>query len=141
MSQEDVFEVINAVSREYKIDATRIFLMGHSLGGFGTWLVASSNPERFAAIAALSGGPPAQGDALAGLLEKLKGLPAMIIHGEQDGIAPVQLSRTMAAAAQKAGLKVTYVEVPDGDHTSVVASTFPAVMDFFEKNAKSPAIK
>jgi predicted peptidase len=141
VSQEDVFEVINAVSREYKIDATRLFLMGHSLGGFGTWLVASSNPERFAAIAALSGGPPAQGDALAGLLEKLKGLPAMIIHGAQDGIAPVQLSRTMAAAAQKAGLKVTYVEVPDGDHTSVVASTFPAVMDFFEKNAKSPAIK
>src|SRR2546430_16147805 len=32
-SQEDVFEVINVVSREYKIDATRICLMGHSLGG------------------------------------------------------------------------------------------------------------
>ena len=140
-SQEDVFEVINAVSREYKIAATRIYLMGHSLGGFGTWLVASSNPERFAAIAALSGGPPVQGDALAGLLEKMKGLPAMIIHGAQDGIAPVQLSRAMVAAAQKAGLKVTYLEVPDGDHTSVVASTFPAVMDFFDKNVSSPGAK
>lgn len=138
LSQEDVFEVINAVSRDYKIDASRIYLTGHSLGGFGIWVVASSNPEKFAAIAAVSGGPPAQGDALTGLLEKLKGIPALLIHGAQDGIAPVQLSRSMTAAAQKAGLKVTYVEVPDGNHTSVVASTFPAVMDFFDKNAKSP---
>ncbi|MEK6324659.1 MAG: prolyl oligopeptidase family serine peptidase [Acidobacteriota bacterium] len=141
VSQDDVFEVIAAVSRDYKIDASRIYLTGHSLGGFGTWLVASSNPERFAAIAAVSGGPPAQGDALTGLLEKLKGLPALVIHGAQDGIAPVQLSRGMAAAAQKAGLKVSYVEVPDGDHTGVVASTFPAVMDFFDKNVKSSGSK
>ena len=141
VSQEDVFEVINAVSRDYKIDASRIYLTGHSLGGFGTWLVASSKPETFAAIAAVSGGPPAQGDALTALLQRLKGLPTLVIHGAQDGIAPVQLSRMMSAAAEKAGLKVSYVEVPDGNHLSVVGSTFPAVMDFFEKNVKSPGPK
>jgi len=47
----------------------------------------------------------------------------------------------MAAAAEKAGLKVSYLEVPDGDHLSVVASTFPAIMDFFEKNGKAAAAK
>ena len=140
MSQDDVFEVINAVTRDFKIDGSRIYLTGHSTGGFVTWLVASSKPELFAAIAPVSGGPPAQGDALTALLAKLKGTPAMIVHGAQDGIAPVQLSRTMSAAAEKAGLKVSYLEVPDGDHLSVVASTFPAIMDFFEKNAK-PAAK
>jgi len=140
-SQEDAFQVIDAVCREYKIAANRIFLLGHSLGGFGAWLVASSHPERFAAIAALSGGPPAQGDALAGILEKMKGLPAFIIHGAQDGIAPVQLSRSMVGPAQKAGLKVIYLEIPDGDHTSVVTSTFPAVLDFFVKHGRSPDAK
>jgi dienelactone hydrolase len=141
VSQEDVFEVINAVTRDYKIDASRIYLTGHSTGGFSAWLVASSKPELFAAIAAASGGPPAQGDALTALLAKLKGTPAMVVHGAQDGIAPVQLSRIMAAAAEKAGLKVSYLEVPDGDHLSVVASTFPAIMEFFEKNAKAAAAK
>jgi len=141
LSQEDVFEVINAVTREYKIDASRIYLTGHSIGGFGTWVVASSKPGLFAAIAPVSGGPPAQGDALTALLAKLKGTPAMVVHGAQDGIAPVQLSRTMAAAAEKAGLKVSYLEVPDGDHLSVVASTFPAIMEFFEKNVKPAAAK
>lgn len=109
--------------------------------GFGTWVVASSKPELFAAIAPVSGGAPAQGDALTALLAKLKGTPAMVVHGAQDGIAPVQGSRTMAAAAEKAGLKVSYLEVPDGDHLSVVASTFPAIMDFFEKNGKAAAAK
>jgi len=47
----------------------------------------------------------------------------------------------MSAAAEKAGLKVSYLEVPDGDHLSVVASTFPAIMDFFEKIVKPAASK
>jgi pimeloyl-ACP methyl ester carboxylesterase len=138
-SQQDVFDVTGTVIRDYKIDPSRIFLTGHSMGGFGTWLVASSKPELFAAVAAVSGGPPAQGDALTSLLNKLKAVPAMIVHGAQDGIVPVQLSRNMAAAAGKAGVKVTYLEVPDGDHLSVVASTFPAILDFFDKNAKPGA--
>ena len=137
---DDVFEVTNAVTRDYKIDPARIYLTGHSTGGFGVWIAASSKPERFAAVAAVSGGPPAQGEALTSLLGRLKGLPAMIVHGAQDGIVPAQLSRTMAAAAEKAGLKVSYLEVPDGDHMSVVASTFPAIMDFFDKSSK-PDVK
>jgi predicted esterase len=139
-SLDDLFEVTNAVTRDYKIDASRVYLAGHSTGGFGVWLAASSKPEKFAAVAAVSGGPPVQGDALASLLARLKGLQAMIVHGAQDGIVPVQLSKTMATAAEKAGLKVTYIEVPDGDHMSVVASTFPAIMDFFDKNTK-PDVK
>ena len=141
LSQDDVFEVISAVTRDYRIDPSRVYLTGHSMGGLGAWVVASSKPELFAAIAPVSGGPPAQGDALPALLAKLKGVPAMVVHGAQDGIAPVQLSRTMKEAAEKAGLKVSYLEVPDGDHLSVVASTFPAIMEFFEKNAKPTAPK
>jgi len=60
----------------------------------------------------------------------------MIVHGAQDGIVPAQMSRAMAAASEKAGLRVSYLEVADEDHLSVVASTFPAVLDFFEKNVK-----
>jgi predicted esterase len=136
-AQQDVFNVIDAVTRDYKVDPSRLYLMGHSTGAFGAWLVASSKPEQFAAIAAVSGGPPVQGEALATLLEKLKNLPAIVVHGALDGIAPVQLSRTMAAACEKAGMKVSYLESPDGDHISVVASTFPAVMEFFDKQRKS----
>ncbi len=134
---DDSFEVVKCVARDYRIDASRIYLTGHSMGGSGTWLIASTKPELFAAIAPVSGGAPTKGEALDGLLERMKSLPAMVVHGARDGIAPPQLSRDMVAAAKKAGLKVNYLEVPDADHMSILPATFPAILDFFEKNAKA----
>lgn len=134
---DDTFEVLKCVTRDYRIDALRVYLTGHSMGGSGTWLIASSKPELFAAIAPVSGGAPLKGEALNALLERTKSLPVMVVHGARDGIAPPQLSRDMVAAARKAGLKVNHLEVPDADHMSILASTFPAILDFFEKNAKA----
>jgi predicted esterase len=141
VSDEDVFEVVKAVTAEYKINPSRIYLTGHSKGGFGTWLIAARKPDLFAAIAAVSAGPPAESNQLGELLTSLKGTAAMLVHGAQDTITPAQLSRTMASAAEKAGMKVTLLEVPGGDHLSVISSSFPAVMEFFEKNPKANVAK
>jgi pimeloyl-ACP methyl ester carboxylesterase len=134
--REDSFEVIKAVTRDYKVDPARVYLTGHSMGGFGTWLIASNNPELFAAIAPMSSGTPVQGDDLTALLEKVKSVPALIVHGARDGIAPPELSRKAADAAKKAGMRVTLLEVPEADHVSIVGAAFPAVLEFFDKNAK-----
>jgi len=135
-SQEDSFEVINSVTRDYKIDPTKIYLTGHSMGGFGTWLIASSKPDLFAAIAPMSSGTPVRGNDLTALLEKVKAIPTLIVHGGRDGIAPPELSRTAVEAAKKAGMKASLLEVPDADHISIIGASFPAVLDFFEKSAK-----
>jgi pimeloyl-ACP methyl ester carboxylesterase len=111
------------------------------MGGYGAWLVAAERPEVFAAIASVSGGAPLQGEALAGLLKKLKDIPALIAYGAKDGLVPPDRSREMAAAAQKAGIKVTNLEIPEADHVTIVAATFAAVLDFFEKNAKPAPAK
>ncbi len=132
----DVFEVIKDVDRNYEIEESRIYLTGNSLGGLGTWTAAAQNPEMFAAIAPVSGGSPAQPQQVAAVLEKVKALPALVVHGARDGVVPPALSRAAVASAQKAGMKATYLEAPEADNISVVAVTFPAVMDFFDKNAK-----
>ena len=134
---DDTFEVVKCVTRDYRIDASRIYLTGHSMGGFGVWLIAAARPELFAAIAPVSGGAPIKGDALNSLLQKVKALPVMVVHGGRDGINPPQLSREMTSAAQKAGLKVSYLEVPDADHLNILAGTFPPILDFFEKQTKA----
>lgn len=140
-SAEDAFEVIKAVSRDYKIDPSRIYLMGHSTGGFGAWLIASSKPELFAAIAPISSGVPAQGDALKALLEKVKAVPALVAHGARDGIWPAEHSRAAVEAAQKAGMKATLLEIADADHVTVVGAAFASLLDFFEKNTKPAPTK
>ncbi|HXG90996.1 MAG TPA: PHB depolymerase family esterase [Blastocatellia bacterium] len=133
---EDAIEVIKAVTRDYRIDPSRIYVTGHSMGAAGAWLLAANRPEMFAAIAPVSGAPLAQNDLFTRLLERMKSIPVMVAHGGRDGIALPQNSRDVAAAAQKAGLKVTLIEVPDADHLSVLAATFPAILDFFDKNHK-----
>ncbi|HKP84681.1 MAG TPA: prolyl oligopeptidase family serine peptidase [Blastocatellia bacterium] len=141
LSEEDSFEVIKAVTRDYKIDPSRIYLTGHSMGGFGTWLIAASKPGLFAAIAPMSSGVPAQGDGLTALLGKVKGVPALVVQGARDGIWPPERSRAAVEAAQKAGMKVSLLEIPDADHVGIIGASFAAVLDFFEKNSKPATAK
>jgi pimeloyl-ACP methyl ester carboxylesterase len=140
-SGEDVLEVIKSVTAYYRIDRSRIYLTGHSMGGFGVWLVASRWPEMFAAIAPVSGGAPVPADQLPALFDKLKGIPIMVVHGGRDVIVPPQMSRQVVAAAKKAGLQVSYVELADADHLSVVGPTFPQIIDFFSKYKKEEGAK
>ncbi len=49
-------DVLAEVRRDYKIDPNRIYLMGHSMGGYGTWSIAMAHPDVFAAIGPISGG-------------------------------------------------------------------------------------
>ncbi len=139
--QDDVLEVIKSVSQNYKTDPARVYLMGHSLGAGGTWSIASARPELFAAIAPVAGGGPAQPDAATSLIEKVKSLPTIIAHGARDGIVPLEGSKSMYAAAQKAGMKVSFIEIPDADHLSIVVAAFPQILDFFEKNSRQPENK
>lgn len=46
----DVFEAIEAVCHQYKIDRDRIVLIGFSMGGAGVWHLGAHYPDRWAAI-------------------------------------------------------------------------------------------
>lgn len=48
--ETDVFEAIEAVCRNYKIDRNRIVLRGMSMGASGTWHLGLKHPDRFVAI-------------------------------------------------------------------------------------------
>ena len=53
-------QVLAHVKQQYKIDENHIYLMGHSMGGIGTWKIAAKYPDVWAAIAPFSGsGQPA----------------------------------------------------------------------------------
>lgn len=48
--ETDVFEAIEAVCRNYRIDRDRVVLRGMSMGASGTWHLGLKNPDRFVAI-------------------------------------------------------------------------------------------
>lgn len=75
----------------FHVDESRIYLTGHSMGGFGTWHWGPHRPELWAAIAPCAGGGGPNG---VGELE----LPTYIYHGSDDEI--VGASGDRAAAQQ-----------------------------------------
>lgn len=133
-AEKDVMDVIAEMTRDYKIDPDRIYLTGHSMGGFGTWSVAMSHPEVFAAIAPVSGGS----NFPAGM-SKIAHIPEIVIHGDNDPTVPVERSRVMVEMGKKLGIEIKYVEVPGGDHGNVVAPTFKDVFDWFDTHRRKSA--
>ncbi|MHC5039133.1 MAG: hypothetical protein ACYTHM_17630, partial [Planctomycetota bacterium] len=51
-----VLEIIEAVKRSCRVDTNRIYLVGHSMGGFGTWSIGGHYADIFAAISPNAGG-------------------------------------------------------------------------------------
>src|SRR3954469_24984435 len=48
--------LLDEIQSQYKVDPDRVYLTGLSMGGFGTWELATQYPQRFAAIAPICGG-------------------------------------------------------------------------------------
>jgi len=125
-AEQDVLDVISEVERAYKVDLDRVYLTGHSMGGFGTWSIAIDHPDLFAAIAPISGGgDPKKADRIARI-------PEIVIHGDSDNTVAVQRSREMVEAAKKAGAEIKYIEVSGGSHVSVAAPAFKDIFEWFD---------
>jgi len=130
-SEKDALNVLDLVRKEYPIDATRIYLFGHSRGGAGAWFMAQKYPERWAAMANSAAGISANGYQSVPY-ERLKGLPLMIAVGDQD--PALTATRLSVKLAKEHGLEPVYLEVPGATHETIVAIEEPRVFDFFDKH-------
>ena len=113
-NEAQALQTLEEVVVKYNGDRSRLYLTGFSVGGHGTWNVASDHPDLFAAIIPISGwGTPAT------MAPRLKSLPIWVFHGEKDSLEPVQSSREMVAAIRAAGNpNIKYSEYPGVDHNA-----------------------
>jgi predicted peptidase len=82
------------------------------MGGVGSWGAAARYPELFAAAVPVCGAWDVD-DA-----PKMISVPIWAFHGDQDTAVPVQFSRDLTAAVQKAGGIAKYTEYPGVGHGS-----------------------
>ena len=73
-------------------------------------------------------------------MEKIKNIPEYVTHGDDDRTVNVSQSRTMVAAAKKAGAAIVYVEVPGGSHISVAQPALRTHVRLF-RQAKPRGLK
>lgn len=105
-----VFETIGALEKEFGIDAKKRYVMGESLGGYGTWHFVSTRPEMFAAAVPICGGGNPD------LAQNIADVPVWAFHGRKDRSVPVRLSRDMIEAIKNAGGNPRYTEYPNEGH-------------------------
>jgi predicted peptidase len=111
-SMEALTLLLDDLERKYRIDRTRIYVTGLSMGGFGTWQLAFEHPKRFAAIAPICGG------GIPNLTFQIAHLPTWVFHGAKDEVVPVEESQKMVDALRKRGGKPRFTIYPKAGHDS-----------------------
>jgi len=109
---DNLYHLLLDVKKTYRVDASRIYLTGLSMGGFGTWALAMKHPEEFAAILPICGG----GDTADAW--KLRHIPIWCFHGALDKNVPVALDSQMINAAKGYNPAVKFTVYPDLEHNS-----------------------
>lgn len=99
----------------FNVDESRIYLTGHSMGGFGTWYWGPHRPDLWAAMSPCAGGGDAAPVAEAGI-------PVYIYHGSDDAIVGPSGDRAAAKLLinpekkQKKKVEAVYTELDGVGH-------------------------
>ena len=123
-AEQDVMNVFGMVTDELNIDENRIYLWGHSMGGAGTYYLASRYPDIWAGLAAVAGGSMTAGFVDA---DAIRHIPFLVIQGSEDRTVPAERARESVAKMRELGMQHLYIEIPGGDH-SLFISRSPEVV-------------
>lgn len=112
---DKVDEIVAYMIETYKIDESRIYVTGMSLGSYGTMKYVGEYPDRVAAAISICGGGDIN-DAC-----NLAQVPIKVIHGDKDFIVPLSESQKIVNAIKKCNKEapVEFQIIKGGNHGSV----------------------
>jgi predicted peptidase len=106
-----VFNLLDALAKEFPIDTNRVYVLGHSMGGFGTWTAVTQEPDRFAAAIASAGwvGPWVD-------VTRIKNLPMWAFQGAQDKEIQVSMGNATFKRMKELGHNLKFTEMTNRGH-------------------------
>jgi dienelactone hydrolase len=116
--------VVDEILSEYRVDRSRIYLTGLSMGGEAAYRFALHRPDLIAAISPLAGFDPKFSSAAlnAGFstlplpLENLQGIPVWAISGADDTVVPLSVVRQTVDEFLAAGVDIRLTILEGHDH-------------------------
>jgi predicted peptidase len=113
--------LLDRVIETHAVDTHRVYLTGLSMGGYGTWHLGLTHPDRFAAIVPICGGGNTEDVLLASPrhAEALRSLPVWAFHGAKDQVVNPEESKRMVKALKRFGCREVKLTIyPDANHNS-----------------------
>lgn len=130
-----VFQTVKDLLDTYlampQVDKNRIYIIGLSMGGMGTFDMVIRYPEIFAAAV------PVCGTVNPARLKAAKQVKFRIFHGDADNVVTPEGSRAAYKALKAAGADVEYIEFPGCNHGSWnPAFNYPGFMEWIFSQKK-----
>lgn len=94
---DKINRILDWVIENYRVDPCKVFVIGMSLGGYGTMNFVGTYPEKVAAAMALCGGCTLKD------VQGLGSLPLWIMHGTADRAINISESKKVVSALQEEG--------------------------------------
>jgi|GEM_PF-800862 len=113
----DAHHIIELLKTEFRIDTSRIYVTGLSLGGMGCWQQLLDYDNYYAAAVVCSG------DGNNVVVQNYVKTPLWVFHGTVDTTFDVSLPRARVSATRGAGGYVVYTEYPAVGHTEAAWGT------------------
>jgi poly(3-hydroxybutyrate) depolymerase len=132
LSERDVLNVLEMVRDEFNVDDRRIYLIGQSMGGGGTWHLGMKHPDLWAAIAPMAPAIYGSPDGLSAA----RSLPVMVVMGDADELVDVEVTRAWVAEMEELGMEYEYLEVQGGTHSSAGRDNIDKVFEFLVKHSR-----
>jgi hypothetical protein len=135
VNEKFITALLTEIVLSYNVDLNRVYLVGHSMGGGGTWHYGPKWSETFASIA------PLAAFAENGMRHCHRNRTGIYIyHGDDDPRCSVSSSRRAASALNKLKADYRYTEIPGSGHGCPMYIV-KEVFDFFDTHRLNPAKK
>ena len=112
-AEESVLFLLDDLLERYEIDRERILVTGFSMGGAGTWFMATHYPERF------SGAIPIASAPRDNPLDRIGSMPVHVIHSRDDQLVPIAPARAAADTLAERGHPTEFTELTGVGHYSM----------------------
>lgn len=124
-------DLLKKVKSTYNVDSSRIYALGYSMGGFGTYELATRYPELFSAIAPICGGcDPTKASVI-------KDLPIWSFHGTKDDVVNIDANSAMYENLRSLGSKNAHYTEYVGENHGIWFKAMDDVTDWLFKQSKN----
>ena len=139
LSEKDVMNVLAMMRKEFNVDENRTYLMGHSMGGAGTYFLGAKHAKEWAAIAPIAPAAFLMNNNRATILQGIKDgkVPMLVTTGDADEAVPVTNTRMWADTMKELQMDYEYKEYPGVTHGPIIEAAMPDIFAFFQKHTKA----